>query len=251
VDAAQRGAERAVAELGAARTRSARMYCRCEPAMRIETGGTSMDAKRRGRPRSVVEHEPSPMPWDNPTTAAEVEQILADVEAPPIDAETRRTLQRWLWRRSKQGDGRGSITYLLRVIVESGNGDALSGPVLHAVDSCLYPAWVEKGLALFEAFDQIRIRALLDSMRDLQMFEERDVAFYLARGIRNRLWKILGTPIKAAEPAVKKRAGPRWLRPKGISRETWDAIVAARKARRNQRERANYAKRRQAEAMAA
>ena len=55
--------------------------------------------------------------------------------------------------------------------------------------------------------------------------------------------KILGEPIKPAKP-VKKRPRPRWLRPAGITDEAWSATIAARRARRNQLERANYAKRR-------
>ena len=134
-----------------------------------------------GRPRSIVPDD-RPMPWESDAVANQVQQILDDVEAPPIDTETRRTLARWLWRRDKfEGDGRGHITYLLRVIVESGNGNVLNDMVLHAVSSCLHPVWVERGLAFFDAMDQVHIGKLLETMRELQVFEERELSTYLAR----------------------------------------------------------------------
>src|ERR1019366_10407448 len=91
--------------------------------------GISMRAgaagKRKiGRPRLVddgLRVSTRPEPWDNAKTAAAVRAVLDSFEdVPAMDADVAMTLQRWMWRRDRFGeDGRGHITAILRIFLES------------------------------------------------------------------------------------------------------------------------------------
>jgi hypothetical protein len=62
----------------------------------------------------------SSMPWETDRFAKEVDEILASIETPPVDAQVHRTLQKHLYRSGTFGtDGRGHITLLVRTILES------------------------------------------------------------------------------------------------------------------------------------
>jgi hypothetical protein len=99
------------------------------------------------RPRNP-EPAPGPMPWEAKAIAKQVDEILAAVEAPPIDTQVRLTFQRMLYRADKFGsDGHGDITLLIRAITESeGNQDALIEPIVSAVSMCMRPEWTSLGL---------------------------------------------------------------------------------------------------------
>jgi hypothetical protein len=156
----------------------------------------------------------TPPAWEAPPVAKQVQEILDAVEAPPVDKETRSTLQRYLWRRQRHGDlfrdewgndGRGYITLLLRTILESeGNGDSLIEPVVVAVSSCMRPIWVNRGLDWIAAFDQIPLVGTLNKLRDLDLFDKNELAHYYALSIRRRLWKLFGPDAAPEAPKVKQ-----------------------------------------------
>jgi hypothetical protein len=169
--------------------------------------------------------EPPPA-WDCKPIAKQVQAVLDAVEAPPIDKETRLTLQRYLYRRNKYGevfhdndfgsDGSGFITLLLRTILESeGNQDALIEPVVVAVSSCMRPIWVNRGLDWIAAFDQIPLVGTLNKLRDLDLFDENELAHFFELSIRRSLWKIFGQD-EVPEP-VKVKSRPKLTRPSGTT----------------------------------
>jgi hypothetical protein len=101
------------------------------------------------------------------------------------------------------GDGPGRVTLLVRTIIESdGNHDALIEPIVSAVSMAMRPQWTERGLAWIEAFDQIRLTEILQTMRGLDLFSEKNLPHYLSTVLYNKLCKIL-TP---AKPALKPSA---------------------------------------------
>jgi len=179
-------------------------------------------AKRKvGRPRLVDDDDMAPPPgyveppraWDNAKTAAAVRAVLSSFEdVPPIDADVAMTLQRWLWRTDKLGwDGRGHITAILRIFLESDtNRDALLEPILCAV-SFAHGRFAHHGLALLDAMDTIKLRELLETMRSLDIFSEESISTYMEIAIRNRIAKILEPvvpePVKV-KPSRTVRARP-------------------------------------------
>ena len=191
-------------------------------------------AKRRvGRPRKIDDDddldddlpappgsaEPPP-PWDCKSIAKLVQAVLDAVEAPPIDKETRLTLQRYLYRRNRYGaafhgddfgaDGRGYITLLCRTILESeGNQNALIEPVVSAVGLCMRPIWIRKGIEWIAAFDQIPLVEILNKLRELDLFSEKEIADHYAIGIERRLWRIFGPDVVPAAPKPKRPKKPR------------------------------------------
>jgi hypothetical protein len=206
-------------------------------------------AKRKvGRPRRVVDdddHDDLPPPpnsvekppaWDCKPIAKQVQAVLDAVEAPQIDRETRLTLQRYLYRRNKYGamfrddfgtDGRGYITLLLRTILESdGNQDALIEPIVSAVASSMRPIWVRRGLEWIAAFDRIPLMDILNKLRELDLFTEKELEQHYAIGIERRLWRIFG-PDVVPEP-VKVKSRPKLTRPSGISEQSWNDVLALR-----------------------
>ena len=138
----------------------------------------------RGRPPNP------PMPWETKAVAKRVQTIIDSVEVSVIDPQVLLTLQRTLYRAEKYGDGDGSgaVTLLVRTITEStGNEDALIEPIISAVSFCMRPEWTAKGLAWIEAFDQIPLESILQTMRDLDLFAEASLGHYLGIAIRNKL----------------------------------------------------------------
>jgi hypothetical protein len=154
----------------------------------------------------------SPPAWESEPVAKQVQSVLDGLEAPPIDRATRSTLQRYLYRRQRHGDlfrdecgsdGRGYITLLVRAIVESeGNQDALIEPVVVAVASCMRPIWTSR-FEWISAFDQIPLVDTLNKLRDLDLFDERELAHYYSVSIKLKLWKIFG-PDQVPKPAPAK-----------------------------------------------
>ncbi len=200
-----------------------------------------------GRPKSVeIIPEDKPRPWECAAVAQAVQSIIDSFEdSPPIGADVRYFLQRTYYRREQFGDGgAGLITMILRCILESaGNADAIAEPaIIEAVGSCCMSPGLPHDMRLLEAFDQLNLVSILQTMRSLNLFKESSLAHYMAIALRNKLAVIFDLPADTpAKPARKPR--PRWLRPPGLSNEAWDALIAKRRARRNQLERANYAKR--------
>jgi hypothetical protein len=214
--------------------------------------GASGVAKRKmGRPPRLVDDDDDlddlppppdsfekPPAWDCKPIARQVQAVLDAVEAPPIDKETRLTLQRYLYRRNRYGamfrdddfgtDGRGYITMLLRTILESeGNQDALIEPVVVAVSSCMRPIWVNRGLDWIAAFDQIPLVGILNKLRDLDLFDNNELTHFFELSIRRSLWKIFGQD-EVPEP-VKVKPRPKLTRPSGISEQSWNDVLALRK----------------------
>ena len=157
-----------------------------------------------------------PPEWESETVSQKVQAVLDSLEITNIDPEVRKTLQRQLYRKDKYlgGGGRGEITLLLRTIVESeGNQDALIEPIVSAVAMCMVPQWTNLGLAWIEAFDELKLTDILQTMRSLDLFSERLIGRYFSIALKNKLFKILG-PAAAAEPAKPPKAKARPKLPK-------------------------------------
>jgi hypothetical protein len=189
-------------------------------------------------PPPVGSVEPPPA-WDCKPIAKQVQAVLDAVEAPPIDKDTRLTLQRYLYRRNRCGamfrddddfgtDGRGYITLLLRTILESeGNQNALIEPVVSAVASSMRTIWIRKGVEWIAAFDRIPLVDILTKLRELDLFPENELQHHYAIGIERRLWRIFG-PDVVPKPA-ELRPRPKLTRPSGISEQSWADVLALRK----------------------
>lgn len=155
--------------------------------------------KPTGRPRRKPS-APAPIPpdrWLAPEWGKKLDKVLADTEAPPIDAAVRGMLLRMIYRRDTYdgGGGSGHVRLLIRTITESeGNEGALIEPIVSAVSSCMRSRWTRRGLAWVEAFDQIPLLKILETMRSLGLFREESLAHYLSMIIHNRLLKILDAP---------------------------------------------------------
>jgi hypothetical protein len=127
------------------------------------------------------------------------------------------------------GDGRGPITMLIRTILESeGNQGALVEPVVCAVSHCMVQIWTDKGLERIAAFDQIPLMKILQTLRELEIGDERDhdERDHLVICIRNKLRRILGPPV-LAKPKPKPKAKT-WERPPSVTEETWAEYAAIR-----------------------
>jgi hypothetical protein len=176
-----------------------------------------MDVKRRrGRPPRVDAFVPVPAAWESEAVASRLQEILSALEVPLIDGRARLALQQLLYRHEKYGggDGRGHVTLLIRTILESeGNQDALIEPIVSAVSLCMEPKWTKKGLAWIEAFDQIPLRAILQTMRGLDLFSEKSIGHYFSIALRNKLAAILepadATGIRKCRALVKSGRPPR------------------------------------------
>jgi hypothetical protein len=168
------------------------------------------EAKRRGRPPHNVPPLP-PMPWESKAIAAQVEDIFQAMELPSVDPEVRLCFQRSLYR-SKMfgGGGREKIILLIRTILESeGNEDALVEPIVNAVCSCMRPEWTDLGLVWIETFDKFKLTALLETMRSLDLFAEKDLGYHLGISLRNKLRPILDPLVPKPAPPIKaKRKRP-------------------------------------------
>jgi hypothetical protein len=153
-----------------------------------------------GRPRNPPP-PPERMPWHTKAIADQIDAIMTAMEISAIDAETRGIFERKLYReRYFHNDARGEIIFLIRCILESsGNEGALVGPVVSAVNGALRPEWTARGLELIEAFDQIPLMPLLETLRSVDIFREESLGHYMSIALRNKLAAIL-------EPAVAKPA---------------------------------------------
>jgi hypothetical protein len=160
-----------------------------------------------GSAKGKVGRPPNPVPapkaalWESEVIATQLQNILDALEVPPIDAETRGIFQRMLYRQKYfGGDVRGRIVFIIRCITESsGNENALIGPVVSAVSSCVTSELTNRGLQLIEAFDKIPLVSILETMRGLDLFREESLSYYLSIVVRNKLAAIL----QAARPASK------------------------------------------------
>jgi hypothetical protein len=106
---------------------------------------------------------------------------------------------------------------LVRTILESENNqDALIEPIVSAVSLCMEPEWTGLGLKWIEAFDQLKLTEILQTLRSLDLFREQSLAHYLSLVLRNKLAVILEPSISkpASVPAKRKpRTAPPKLRP--------------------------------------
>jgi hypothetical protein len=146
--------------------------------------------------------------WETPALAAEVSDIVASIEAPPVDAEVMLEFQKTLYRgRMFNVDGRGRIVLACRCFLESeGNAGAFAEPFVSAV---LSAACTEEfagcGLELIEAFDQIRLVETFETMRSLEYFGISDAKSVLSQIVRNKLRRILTPPQpESVKPPSKK-----------------------------------------------
>jgi hypothetical protein len=164
-------------------------------------------------PGASVDHR---MPWETDRFAKEVQEILASVEASPVDAQVQRTLQKHLYRSGIFGtDGRGHVTLLIRTILESENNrDALIEPIVSAVSSCMRPEWTGLGVRWIECFDSIPLKSMLSTLRDL--FGEHDLLDHYCVALRRKIAAIL-EPVQTA-PQEKKKVKPQPKPPLSVSR---------------------------------
>jgi hypothetical protein len=149
------------------------------------------------------------MPWQTDRFAKEVDEILASVEAPLLDARVHLTFQKHLYRSGIFGtDGRGHVTLLIRTILESENNqDALVEPIVSAVSSCMRPEWTGLGVRWIECFDSIPLKSMLNTLRDL--FGEHDLLDHYCVALRRKIAAILEpVQIKPQEKKVKPAPKP-------------------------------------------
>ncbi|WP_298876818.1 hypothetical protein [uncultured Bradyrhizobium sp.] len=128
-----------------------------------------------------------------------------------IDAGARKTLQKMLYRRDRYDGGTGAqhVTLLIRTILESdGNENALIEPIVSAVSMSMRPEWTDRGLAFIEAFDRLPLVQILETMRGLDVFSEKNLSTYLGMVLTNKLAKVFAPP---PAPPKARRASP----PKG------------------------------------
>jgi hypothetical protein len=209
------------------------------------------DVAVRGRPRDPEEFgPPKAAPHQREPYARRLQSILDALEIAELGRDERQYLQRTLWRADFlhsydparfAAHGEASVIVTLRTIAESENGaDALVLPVIKAVSFSLCDAFIDRGLELFNAMDQIRLLDLHSTLRNLGLEQ------HLGAAIRYRLAEILGPPPPLQQPQPTKPVRKR-LKPDGISGETWAEVQALRKADRRRGEQ----KRRAARLMAA
>ena len=153
------------------------------------------------------------MPWESREIETKIQDILNSLELPPVTLDVRQIFQRLLYRKDKfGGGGDGQIILTCRCISEStGNESAMNDPIIvSAVASCLEPRFIDRGLALIEAFDAIPLVAILRTMRSLDLFSEQSIGHYFSIAIRNKLFNILGPDVlpKPAKPAKAKPKPP-------------------------------------------
>jgi hypothetical protein len=130
--------------------------------------------------------------------AARLDRLLEALEVPPVDAAARARLARLLDRHGAQ-----HVILLVRTIIESeGNANALIEPVISAVSSVMvfHPDWPSRGLAWIEAFDEVPLASVLQSMRDLELFRPDTIGHYLFMVLRNRLRKVFEPPKQVKPP---------------------------------------------------
>jgi hypothetical protein len=167
-------------------------------ALQEKAGKTARKSKP---PRLDV---PDPPRWESESIVKQVLDILDSLELPPVKPEVRQIFQRFLYRQDKflGGGGAGKIILICRCICESvGNEEALHDPIIvGGVASSLEARFVDRGLALIEAFDKIPLAAILKTMRALDLFSESSLNFYFGTVIRNKLRKILEPPAAIAIP---------------------------------------------------
>jgi hypothetical protein len=98
-------------------------------------------------------------------------------EAPTVDEAAWARLARLLDRH-----GAEHVILLIRTIIESeGNANALVEPVIIGAVSMVmifHPAWPGRGLAWIEAFDDVPLMALLQTMQDLDLFRPTSIGHY-------------------------------------------------------------------------
>jgi hypothetical protein len=148
---------------------------------------------------------------------------------PRLKIEVRQILQRLLYRKDKYfgGDGRGEIILLLRCLLESsGNKDAIGKPlIVSAVAGCLEPKFIDRGVALIEAFDQIPMTTILNTMWGLDLFRESSLGLYYGIVLRNKLAAILEPLVSKPAPGrakrVKRTEQPKRRSPIGRRRGWW------------------------------
>jgi hypothetical protein len=56
------------------------------------------------------------------------------------------------------------------------------------------PEWTNLGLRWIEAFDQVPLLEILQTMRSLDLFREQSLSRYLSMILHNKLTKIWGPP---------------------------------------------------------
>jgi hypothetical protein len=132
----------------------------------------------------------TPNRWETPELAAEVRGILDAIDAPPADSAVMLQFQKTLHRRKYfDYDAHGQIILTCRCILESeGNEGAFCEPFVGAVHGvCNGREFADRGLELVEAFDQIPLVEILETMRRLEFFHLSDVPSALCQIVRNKL----------------------------------------------------------------
>jgi hypothetical protein len=146
--------------------------------------------------------------WETPELAAEVHGILDAIDAPPIDDHGLFTFQKILYRRKYfEYDARGQIILTCRCILElEANEGAFAEPFVTAVHGvCSKKEFADRGLKLIEAFDQIPLQKIVETMRGLDLFKESSIRHYLSMIVENKVRKILFPPPPEPPPKPSKR----------------------------------------------
>lgn len=145
--------------------------------------------------------------WQTTAIAARVQKVLDEMYVKDVPADVRDYFQRILYRKDKfdGGGGEEKIVLLIRTINESGgNEGALIEPIVSAVGSCMQRRWTEQGLKWIEAFDKLNLRGIVETMRSLDLFSEKNLSYYLSIVLSNKLHRLLDPPIEAPAPKIPR-----------------------------------------------
>ena len=163
---------------------------RARPGSRPKRGADALAARCEAGALRIIRSRDSTR---DKAAAATLDRLLVALEAPPVDEGARARLAKMLDRHGEQ-----HVILCIRTIIESeGNAAALVEPVIGAVSSVMvfHPEWANRGLAWIEAFDDVSLMALLQTMVDLDIFQPgTDIGHYFFMALRNRLRKVFEPP---------------------------------------------------------
>jgi hypothetical protein len=195
---------------------------------RDEDEDDDLDIPRVGRPRNPETFGPAkPRKHESEEYWRRMQGILHAVEVDDIARDVRIYMQGVLRRCDilRKADakrfrvkGEERVILLLRTIVESANGpQALTLPIVVAVDAFMKTPWADLGLRWLEALDQVDLLATHKTLADLGLEDQFE------RVLRRKLEAILGPPV-VPKPMPRKSA-KKLSRPANVSEQAWSQYL--------------------------
>lgn len=144
--------------------------------------------------------------WETDELAAEVRGILAAIDVPPANDQVMFEFQKTCTAVacSRRMAAAGSSLACRCILELEGNADAFRQPFVSAVlSAACSKEFAYRGLELVAAFDEIRLVDIMQTMKSLEFFLQKDVVSDLSTIVRNKLRRILAPPAPQPEPAPK------------------------------------------------